>query len=993
MADSYSLAAWSDLMKRAQVPASTYRLQFHRTFTFADAIGILPYLRELGVGNIYASPIFAAVPGSTHGYDICDHARINPELGGEEGFDALAAALRGQGMGLVLDFVPNHMAAHPVANPWWRDVLENGPASLYADFFDIDWDPVKPELKNKILLPILGDQYGQALERGELRLEYSEGAFQIHYFDNALPVNPRQAVSVLNQDLERLQAELGSDHPDLLEFLSIRTALSNLPPYTERDPVKVEERRREKEVCRERLRRLTRANSRILEHLEANVRHCNGTPGNRESMDSLHDLLERQPYRLAYWRTALDEINYRRFFDINTLAGIRQEHGPAFEKSHAGLLRLAGEGKIQGLRLDHIDGLQDPAGYLAGLQAAIAGAREGVKSRQEKPAGRNDFYIVVEKILVLNENLPSKWPVFGTSGYDFLNDLNGIFIQSGNALPLKRVYSRFTLEKQALPEIIYHSKYAIMVDSMISELQVLAHALNRISEQDRRTRDFTLENLRRALREVVAAFPIYRTYIGPGGWTESDEKIIDHALNKTRLRHPTMEPTILQFLRDNLIPRPQEGAEELSSRRLQFAMRIQQYTAPVQAKGLEDTAFYRYNLLLSLNEVGGDPQRFGRSLQEFHQANIRRREQSPFAMTATATHDTKRGEDARARLNVLSELPEEWYRRIREWSTLNKPLKTQVGGSAAPDRNEEYFIYQTLLAAWPQERGWETVTAEFVDRIKAYLLKALREAKLHTSWVYNQRAYEEAVISFAEKLLAGPKARRFLKSFQPFQRKIAYFGMLNSLAQTTLKIGAPGVPDYYQGCEAWDLSLADPDNRRPVDFGWRQRVLDEMKPWLEAEAGERAPMLRGLLQSWDDARVKLYVTAAGLRLRRRYPELFLLGDYRPLSAENGHGDHVAVFSRSHRGQRLLVVAPRKICTLLEGEEGSLPVGPAWGECRVPLPGDWAGQELQNAFTGEKLRVSPEDAPAAALADLLKTFPAGLWYSSEAAAPHIHEPGA
>jgi (1->4)-alpha-D-glucan 1-alpha-D-glucosylmutase len=879
-------------------PLSTYRFQFHRGFGFRDATHLIPYLFQLGVTDLYASPLFAAAPGSTHGYDICDHSRLNPELGTEDDFRLLIKELKDRGMGLILDFVPNHMGAHPSANSWWRDVLENGPSSPYAEFFDIDWAPTKPELKDKILLPILGDQYGQVLERGELRLEYADGTFRLAYFDHNLPINPRPASALLAHNIDDLKTRLSTDHPGLRELMSIQTALWNLPLYTERSPQAVEERAREKKVCRDRLAKLVRDSKPIQIHIETNLSFFNGTVGQPDSFDLLHGLLEAQPYRLAYWRTAMDEINFRRFFDINELAGLRQENDRVFDAVHRPLESLVGDGAVTGIRLDHIDGLHDPAGYLAKLQTRLSALSGG------------PFYTVVEKITSLGEDLPP-WPVAGTTGYDFLNDVNGIFIDPKSALPLKKLYSRFTGRTDSFSQILYQSKYMIMVDSMISELTVLSHALNRVSERDRRSRDFTLESLRRALRELIAAFPLYRTYVGAGGWTENDEKTIDAAIAKTLQRHPTLEPTILKFIRDNLLPAP--GGNEIRRRdALTFAMRFQQYTSPVQAKGMEDTSFYRYNLFLSLNEVGGDPRRFGRSLNEFHESNRVRSERHPQGLLSTATHDTKRGEDARARLNVLSEMPGEWRTKVAEWSRMNASLKVPVGGEPAPDRNDEYFFYQTLIGAFPLT---ETPADDFVERLKAYLTKALREAKTHSSWIHNNDPYETAVHQFAERTLVGPGSKRFLESFLPFQKRVAYHGMWNSLAQVVLKNTSPGVPDLYQGCELWDFNMADPDNRRPVDFPRRQSGLNEMGSLVNGTEKVKPARLKALMDQWTNGDLKLFVTAATLNLRRKFPDLFLHGNYTPLLAGDPWDEHLVAFTRQYQDHRILVAVPRRTVAL------------------------------------------------------------------------------
>jgi (1->4)-alpha-D-glucan 1-alpha-D-glucosylmutase len=933
-------------------PVNTYRLQLNRDFGFRAARDIVPYLERLGVTELYVSPLFAAAPGSSHGYDICDPSRLNPDLGTEEEFEALVRELKHRDMGLILDFVPNHMGAHPAANRWWRDVLENGPSSLYSGCFDIDWDPIKPELKNKILLPILGDQYGRVLERGELRLCFGEGSFTLRYFDHDLPINPRPAAAVIGHNIEHLKSRFPTEDPDVRELLSIQTALWNLPPYTERDPRAVEERAREKNVCRERLSRLTAKSGAIRSHVLQALAVYNGRAGEARSYDLLHTLLEAQAYRLAYWRTAMDEINYRRFFDINELAGLRQENEAVFDAVHALPIRWAREGKITGIRLDHIDGLHDPAGYLARLSQRLS---EG---------GKDPFYCVVEKITSLGEPL-APWPVQGTTGYDFLNDVNGLFLDPRSALGLKRFYSRFTGRKESFAHVVYQSKYQIMVDSMISELTVLAHALNRISEQDRTTRDFTLESLRRALRELIAAFPLYRTYVGLSGWTERDEKTIDTALARTRQRHPTLEPTILKFIRDQLLPPPGEDVPR-RTRALTFAMKFQQYTAPVQAKGMEDTAFYRYNLLLSLNEVGGDPHRFGRSLQEFHDANVDRARRHPLGMLSTATHDTKRGEDARARINVLSELPEDWTAQVEAWSRLNAGFRSPVNGNPAPDRNDEYFIYQTLVGFWPEG---DVLDGGRVDRLKSYLTKAMREAKTHSSWIHNNELYESAVHNFVDRVLTGPGAGPFLKSFSAFLNRVAAPGVWNSLSQVVLKNTAPGVPDLYQGNEGWDFHLADPDNRRPVDFKSRLNALEALASVEALPPRERGPALANLAGQWGDGRIKLFVTAAMLRFRRKYSDLFLHGDYVPLLLREVRDEHLVAFGRRHNQHFAVVLVPRRTARF-GGALGKGFLSDIIKGARLALPPGWPTAGWTEVFTG---RSSPDFSTREGTLDLEKAL--------------------
>ncbi len=921
-----------------RVPVSTYRLQFHSAFTFAEARELVPYLAALGVTDCYSSPYLKARPGSAHGYDICDHNQLNPEIGSEADYDALTAELRRRDMGLILDWVPNHMGVQASINERWRDVLENGRCSPHARFFDIDWSPVKDELEERILLPILGDQYGRVLERGELRLAFDGGAFSLRYFDHDLPINPRQFPRLLEHDLDRLRAQLGEADADLAEYLSIATGLRNLPHYTDTEPEHVMERHREKEVAKERLRRLVEASPAVRAHIEAAVLAFNGRPGAPESFDQLHQLLELQPYRLSYWRTASHEINYRRFFDINELAGIRMDDPEVFRATHGLVLRLIGEGKITGLRLDHIDGLFDPLQYLTRLQTAIAAVLGG--SRQSAGESAQALYVVVEKILSPGEVLPAHWPVAGTSGYDFLNQLNGVFIDGRSQRSLARIYRRFTHLRTDYRELVYETKRLITDTSMASELNVLAHALNRISESDRRTRDFTLNSLREALREIVACFPIYRTYVSPDGFTDADREAILTAVGRARRRNPSMERSIFDFAVNVLLPDLEAKAPESRRQCLNCAMKFQQYTGPVQAKGAEDTAFYRYNMLASLNEVGGDPQRFGLTPQAFHELNLQRRQDWPLSMLGSATHDTKRGEDVRARLNALAEIPDEWGRQLTVWARTNAAHRSEVDGEPAPDRNDEYLFYQTLLGTWPP--GAAAADGMLIERLQQYMCKAVKEAKVHTSWVTENQAYEAALARFVERVLAGPTSRRFLGTFLPFQARLARLGMINSLSQLVLKVVSPGVPDFYQGTELWDLSLVDPDNRRPVDYQERRRMLGDLESLLAEEGrGGRGAALREMLEHWEDGRIKLFITAASLRLRRALAPLFHEGSYEALDPFGEGAHHVVAVARRHRGTTVIAAVTRLSAALTR--ETPLPIGAdVWGNTRLPLPFDIAG---------------------------------------------------
>jgi len=960
------------------------------------------YLDRLGITDCYASPYLKAEPGSTHGYDICDHGQLNPEIGSEADYAAFTAELASRDMGQVVDFVPNHMAADSRANLWWRDVLEHGRASGFASFFDIDWQPIKPELEEKVLLPILGDQYGIVLERGELRLAFRDGAFFVRYFDHELPIDPHQYPLILEAGIEGLAADLGEGKPELIELLSIITAFRNLPARRDLDPDRIAERSRETEVARQRLCRLVGASVRVRQHVEGAVRAFNGEPGRPETFNRLHELLEEQPYRLSYWRTAAHEINYRRFFDINELAGLRMEDPEVCRATHGLSLRLIGEGKVSGLRIDHVDGLFDPLRYLERLQEAVRrGGHDDPAAARLAAAGaepqRGQFdraelvplYIAVEKILSAGEALPDEWPVAGTSGYDFLNQLNGVFVDRGHDRVLRRVYQRFTGRRDDFAGLLYGCKKLIMETSLASELNVLAHGLNRLSERSSRTRDFTLNSLREALREVVACFPVYRTYVTERGCTDRDRDIIETAIRRARRRNRATEVSIFHFVRDVLLsPSDATDAEE-QRRRVEFTMKFQQYTGPVQAKGLEDTVFYRYNVLASLNEVGGEPQLFGCSVGDFHAANRRRRERWPCGMLATATHDTKRGEDARARLNVLSEIPMEWGRNLSRWARINAGNRTPVDGSPAPDRNDEYLFYQALLSTWPPGSVEQSAAdAALVDRIRDYMLKAVREAKLHTSWVSANEAYEEAVVRFVDRTLGGPSASRFLPLFLPFQQRIARAGVVNSLAQLVLKVASPGVPDFYQGSEIWDLSLVDPDNRRPVDYGLRQTLLEEMGTVLgdaADEDGKLPTLVHDMLANWEDGRIKLYLTARALRARRRLRDVFLEGDYRPLAAEGRLAGNLIAVARRQGPTTIVAAVPRLVMQLTSPEQ-PFPTGEdVWGPTRLLLPSDAERTRYRNLFTGEVLEPAVASSDAALLpAEIFRHCPVGLLVATEAA---------
>jgi len=971
-------------LRERKLPVATYRVQFSRSFRLHEAVGLVPYLRDLGISHIYASPLLRANRDSSHGYDVVAHDEIDPNLGGEEGLRALVEALHQNGMGLILDFVPNHMGIGS-ENAYWQDVLENGPSSVYARFFDIVWKPVKDELENKVLLPVLGDQYGAVLEAGELVLEYAEGSFSVRYHDHRFPINPRHYPMILEQGIEELQGE-GQPTEDVEELLSICTACNNLPPRTEVDPVRIQERRREKEVIKRRLDRLYTTSPRIAAFIERNVKRFNGTPGDPRSFDALDALLDAQAYRLAHWRVAGEEINYRRFFDINELAAIRMEDPQVFEQTHRLTLDLLARGWLDGLRIDHPDGLYDPEGYFQRLQ------REHFLDRCRRVCERlfpdvafenlapllraawtsderlhRSVYIVAEKILVGSESLPGRWMVDGTSGYDFLCRLIGIYVDVRGKKPLDDLFVRFTGIRQTLDELLYEKKKLIINTSMTSEVNILAYRLNRISERNRRSRDFTLNALRSAIIEYIACFPVYRSYITPTRLDDVDRRHVELAIFKARRRSPVTNATVFNFLRDILLLRHAAYAsEEERQDQIDFAMKLQQLTGPVMAKGLEDTTFYIFNRLLALNEVGCDPGAFGCSVSEFHAANVSSRRGS---LLATSTHDTKRSEDARARLAVLSEIPEEWKNLVGRLSRIARRHRVRISEDRiAPDRNEEYHLYQSLVAAWPLQPMDDEEMEVFVGRMEAYMVKAAREAKVNTSWINPDASWDEALVLFVRRLLYDSD---FLRAFLPFVEKVSEAGIYNSLSQTLLKMVSPGVPDVYQGCEVFQFSLVDPDNRRPADFRKLTENLREME-----EATDRLELCEKLWESRRDGRIKQYVTARSLRLRKSDPDLFAEGDYLPLEFAGPRRDHAVGICRRKGSRPVIAVAPRLVASLLSETD-------PWRDTHLLLPGGTGAAPWTDLLTGKTHRPrTVRQCDALPLAELWSTLPVALLVSGE-----------
>jgi (1->4)-alpha-D-glucan 1-alpha-D-glucosylmutase len=964
-----------------RIPTATYRVQFNRAFKFCDAKAIVAYLHDLGISDCYASPVLKTPADSDNGYDVCDHSQLNPVLGSEDDFEAFTAALSKHGLGLILDIVPNHMGIGEACNAWWMDVLENGPSSSYASYFDIDWHPVNPQLENKVLLPILEDQYGNVLEEGKLRLAYEDGAFFIHYYDTKLPLGPRTYSSILGHRLDQLTETLGKDNESLQELQSILTAISYLPPGTEVDPEKLEERKREKEIIKRRIASLLQADPQVRGAIDMALREFNGTVGEPQSFDLLDRLIEAQPYRLAFWRVAGEEINYRRFFDIDKLAAIRVELPEVFQATHQLIFRFLAEGKATGLRVDHPDGLWDPAAYFRQLQQSYTTQRipplhDTLVNSNRTPTPPWPLYVIAEKILSKGESLPEDWAVYGTTGYDFLNQVNGIFVAHANREAVDKIYRDFIGKETNFRNLINSTKKMTMLISLASEINSLSHQLDRISERNRHYRDFTLNSLTFAIREVIACLSVYRTYndASTGTVAERDQKYIKAAVEEAKRRNPRTARALFDFIQETLLLRNLQHFHVEDRRQvIDFVMELQQLTGPVMAKAVEDTTFYVYNRLTSLNEVGGDPEQFGLPLESFHRQNLTRQCDWPHSILATSTHDTKRSEDVRARINVLSEIPAEWDTALTRWSRLNADKKSSVDGEPAPDCNDEYLFYQTLVGAWPAESGTAEEFADFRERIGAYMQKAIKEAKVHTSWVNPNEAYDHAVSKFVKEVLVADPANSFLSDFLKFHRRVAYPGMLSSLSQTLLKIASPGVPDFYQGTELWDYSLVDPDNRRPVDFSKRIKLLEELK---QREKENRPALIQDLLSSWVDGKIKLYVTYKGLSFRRSHRSLFEGGNYLPIDASDGVREHVCAFVRQKGEAWALVAVPRLITQFLKPERP--PLGEeTWGSGALVLPED-APECWLNIFTAEELKVIPsEGRRLLPLASTFQSFPLAL----------------
>ncbi len=956
-----------------RVPISTYRLQLNQHFTFQDSARILPYLHDLGISDCYTSPYLQSTPGSLHGYDVVDPTRLNSEIGSPDDYQVFVQGLAQQNMGHILDIVPNHMNIGGPWNTWWLDVLENGPSSHYADFFDIDWHPVKPELENKVLLPILGDQYGIVLENGEITLSYQDGQFVFQYYEHQLPLDPSTWTLILSFRIEELMEQQDPTQDDIQELQSIITALSNLPNRNERNALHTAERLREKEVVKRRLTTLMEGSQLISEFLNKNIEYINGTPGNPRSFDFLDTLLTNQAYRLAFWQVAAEEINYRRFFDINQLAAIRVEEPEVFQRTHEFIFSLIKAGAVSGLRIDHVDGLYDPRKYLQQWQE-WAQKELGLPADQKGRA----LFIVVEKILGKGEILPEEWPIFGTTGYDFLSLLNNLFIDAFHKRGLDSVYTRFTKNPVPFEELAYQCKKLIMSSSMSSELNTLGYQLNQLSEKNRQSRDFTLNSLTHALREIIACFPVYRTYVTPDPQepiTDRDRAYIRLAVIQAKRKNPATNSHVFDFIQELLLKTPTDNVHLQWSEVHPFVMKFQQTTSPVTAKGVEDTAYYQYNRLISLNEVGGDPSQFGTPLSAFHERMRERQHLWPSSLSATSTHDTKRSEDVRARIHVLSEMPKEWKAAINRWHRLNKKKKTRLDGQEVPSRNEEYLLYQTLLGAWPFASLNSPEYEDFRQRMEHYMVKALKEAKTHSSWINPNETYEQAVCAFVRDILDPKQSSQFLGDFIPFQEHIARYGMYNALTQLVLKIAAPGIPDFYQGTELWDFSLVDPDNRRPVDYLHRQQLLNHL------ESDEKASpenFFHTLLLNYTDGRIKLYTMRTLLKFRCQHADLFRNGEYSPLETLGEKRHHLCAFQRTWDGQSVVVVVPRLLHHVIPNSEKPALGESVWGDTMVAFPEHTTEARYRNILTQEVIStVSIDQQPTLPAAKIFNQLPIAM----------------
>ncbi|XHX80047.1 MAG: malto-oligosyltrehalose synthase [Stenomitos frigidus ULC029] len=928
-----------------RIPVSTYRIQFRQEYDFAAAMAIVPYLAALGISDLYASPIFKAKAGSSHGYDVVDPTQLNPELGDREAFDLLTGTIQQHHMGWLQDIVPNHMA-YDSQNLWLMDVLENGSDSDSFDYFDINWKHIYEEIRERVLAPLLGNLYGDCIENGEIKLAYDETGLSVNYFSLRLPVRIESYTRFITYNLGQLTKSLGRRHPDFVKLLGILYLIKNIP-----SEAKGRERYDQVAFVKGLLWELHEQNEAVKELFAANIQSFNGEVGNPESFNLLDSLLSEQFYRLSFWKVGAEEINYRRFFTVNELISVRVEEAKVFHKTHSLISQLVEEGVFTGVRIDHIDGLFNPVAYLERLHEKIG-----------------DAYITVEKILELTEALPSNWQIQGTSGYEFLNYVNGLFCCADHEAAFDRFYTTFTGVTATYDRLSAEKKWLIIEKNLAGDVENLAQRLKRIAGQTRLGGDFTAYGLKRALSEILARFPVYRTYITSDAVSETDQQVIRAAIAAAKPQIPLLLRE-LEYIEAILLRKDEDYlTDDQKADRLDFIMRMQQLTGPLMAKGIEDTLLYGYNRLLSLNEVGGNPSHFGINLAQFHAFNEQKADHWLHSMNTTSTHDTKRGEDVRARLNVLSEIPDVWAEQVKKWAEINFSKKVRLGARTIPDRNDEYFLYQTLIGSFPFD---EAEFPAFVDRLKDYLIKAVREAKVHTAWLRPDSEYENGFIAFAETLLEAPETNEFLAQFRPFQATIAEYGILNSLSQVLLKNTAPGVPDLYQGDEFWNLSFVDPDNRRPIDYQQRMEVLEQIQAKLPHDP---LTLIDHLFEARTTGNIKLFLTYQLLQARNAFANLFQQGDYQPLEVAGDLQNHLVAFARTVKGQTAIAIAPRFFTSLVQ--PGERPLGMAvWQDTQLLLPSGFPST-WKNVITAQSM----QSQETIAIGEALQHFPVALLVS-------------
>jgi len=948
-----------------QIPSATYRLQFNSGFRFEDAEKIVPYLHSLGISHLYASPVLQAKHGSQHGYDVTDPARLNAELGTDEDFVRLTDALKQHGMGLLLDIVPNHMSS-AVENPWWRDVLAQGEDSPYATYFDIDWQSSGSKFpvleRGRLILPVLSDFYDRLLTEQRFALRFGEKGFFIEAEGNPFPVNPRTYSFALGRCIEALNSAQQPDGEPIRRLEEIISRLQEYSGVAEGNP-----------AIRE-LWRLYDLSPSFRSALDATLVAFNGTKGDADSFDQLNDLLAAQPYRLAFWRNASEEVNYRRFFGLNELVALRIEQSEAFRDNHARIFQMVAEGQVNALRIDHIDGLRDPMAYLEQLQKI--GVPDGPQDSQTLK-----IYTVVEKITSGRETLPVEWPTAGTTGYDYLNAVNTLFVDAAGSRELEEIYRHFTGIRSSFGETWNVRKKQVMEEMFASDIRRLTWRLGHLAALDRLGADIPMRELVRGLKEITAALPIYRTYFRDLHLLDRDRPYLTRALEIARERAPlsAVSGAAFEFLRSVFLLRPSRDLHKHKAEWLDFLETWQQFTGAVMGKGLEDTAFFVHHGLISLNEVGTNPLRkemaFG--VAAFHRYNHRTKAEHPFTLNTTSTHDTKWSEGVRARINVLSEVPGEWKNRLERWSEWNQPKKSMVDGRLVPSPNEEVLLYQSMLGIWPVEPVDADNRPELCNRLQKFMLKAAREAKTHSNWVSPNEAHENPLKRFVCSILDSGSENAFLLDFCDFAARIAPAGICNTCAQVLLKIASPGVPDFYQGNELWDLRLTDPDNRNPVDFDKRRKLLDELHPQTSDGAATAATEL---LDHWQDSRLKLYLTREALNFRRAHPDLFLRGDYLPLEVDGARRQSVCAFARRSENSWALVVVPRLTANL--PRETFFPLKEAsWGSSSIALPAS-APANWRNIFTNENLTASRvRRRKSLAVASIFSRLPFALLHSA------------